>query len=334
MVVDGAVERLPRKVVTGTVVLGRADPYPGEAELGAKFGALVDRMAEQAKTQTSRGHLDLVVFPENAASPVGKLAAESAVALDGQFFTTLAGVARAHQTYIVVGAVLVEKDRGETLYSNSAVLLDRDGGVSGVYRKVHPVAKVGRDDLEGGVTPGDAYPVFPCDFGLLGMQICWDIVYTDGWQALGDQGAEIVAWPSASPATILPAARAARHRYYVVSSAWRDNATVYEPTGLVAARVEGPPSSVMVHELDLSHVVLGWSGFLQNGTALTERFGDRVGYHYSSREDIGLFWSNDNTTSIDTFVAEIGGEDIDHQIHRNAALQRFARRSIRTPRPH
>lgn len=325
---DGvALDRLPRKVAIGTVILEQADPYPGEVELGSKLATVVDQMARQAKSQTSRGRLDLVVFPENVASPVGELAADSAVALDGPFFTTLARVAREYQTYVVVGAVLVEKDRGETVHSNSAVLLNRDGGVSGVYRKVHPVAKVGRDDLEGGVTPGNAYPVFQCDFGLLGMQICWDIVYPDGWQALASLGAEIISWPSASPATILPAARAASHRYYVVAGARRDNATVYEPTGLAAARVEGPSRSVLVHEVDLSFVVLGWSSFLRNGAALTERFGDRVGYHYSSREDIGLFWSNDNTTSIDTFIAEIGGESIDSQIDRNAKLQRLARRS-------
>jgi len=91
-----------------------------------------------------------------------------------------------------------------------------------IYRKMHPVALVGKDDLEGGVTPGGATPVFACDFGKLGVQICWDIQFDDGWQALANAGAEIVAWPSASPAKALPAARAGRHRYFIVSSTWRD----------------------------------------------------------------------------------------------------------------
>ena len=149
------------------------------------------------------------------------------------------------------------------------MLLDRRGEVAGVYRKVHPVAMVGRDDLETGITPGSEFPVFDCDFGKLGIQICWDIVFDDGWQALADKGAEIVVWPSASPATALPAARAGRHRYFVVSSCWRNNATIYEPTGLVAARVESPEKP-LVHQIDLSYAVLGWSAHLREGKAFRD----------------------------------------------------------------
>ncbi|MEJ7636902.1 MAG: carbon-nitrogen hydrolase family protein [Singulisphaera sp.] len=99
----------------------------------------------------------------------------------------------------------------------------------------------------GGLAPGRDFPVFDCDFGKLGIQICWDIQFDDGWAALAAKGAEIVAWPTASPATAQPASRAARHRYYVVSSTWREDATVFEQTGLVAAQVEprqgpGPPT--------------------------------------------------------------------------------------------
>ena len=64
----------------------------------------------------------------------------------------------------------------------------------------------------------------------------------------------------------------------IVSSAWRNNATVHEPTGMPAARAE-PPAGVRVHTLDLSFAVLGWSAFLKNGEALRGRFGDRVGFH-------------------------------------------------------
>ena len=120
-----------------------------------------------------------------------------------------------------------------------------------------------------GASPrAEDYPVFDCDFGKLGIQICWDIQFDDGWASLAEKGAEIVAWPTASPATAQPASRAARHRYYVVSSTWREDATVFEPTGLVAAQVE-PPGKVLVHQLDLSYAVLGWSAPLDNGKALT-----------------------------------------------------------------
>jgi hypothetical protein len=184
--------------------------------------------------------------------------------------------------------------------------------------------------LEGGITPGKEYPVSDCDFGKLGIQICWDIQFDDGWTALAKAGAEIVAWPTASPATVMPAARAAAHRYYVVSSTWRDNATIYEPTGLVAARVL-PPERVLIQEIDLSHAILGWSSFLKNGEALKEKFGDRVGFHYETREDVGLFWSNDPRTTIGEMIRSIGGEEIDAQIERNRRLQDAARGKLAPP---
>ena len=38
----------------------------------------------------------------------------------------------------------------------------------GTYRKVHLVVALDRGTMEGGATPGDALPVFDCDFGKLG----------------------------------------------------------------------------------------------------------------------------------------------------------------------
>ena len=233
-------------------------------------------------------------------------------------------LARKHKTYIVVPMDLVEEGPKGTTYSNAAVLFDRKGDVAGVYRKAHPVAVLGTDELEGGITPGKEFPVFDCDFGRLGVQICWDIQFDDGWDALARKGAELVAWPTASPATAQPASRAARHRYYVVSSTWREDATVFEPTGLVAAQVEGR-QEVLVHQLDLSFAVLGWSPPLKNGKALTEKFGDRVGYHYEPREDLGLFWSNDPATTVGSMIGSLGLEEIDPQVVRNRRLQDAAR---------
>ena len=80
------------------------------------------------------------------------------------------------------------------------------------------------------------------------------------------------------------------------------------------------PIDVLVHELDLSHALLGWSSTLRNGKGLTDKFGDRVGYHYSEREDVGLFWSNDPKMSIGEMVKSIDAEEIVQQVTRNRAV--------------
>ncbi len=321
-------DRPPRKVVIGTAIYGPYGEYPGLEKRLAVLADLIDQMGRQAAGRYPGHGLDLAILPETTVTSTRGQAHERAVRLRGPVSDTFGALARKHRTYIVAPMDLAEDGPAGTTCSNAAVLFDRKGEVAGIYRKRHPVAHVGRDELEGGITPGRDCPVFDCDFGKLGIQICWDVQYPDGWDALAGGGAEIVAWPTASPATVLPASHAARHRYYLVSSTWRNNATVYEPTGMVAARIEGSSDArVLVQEVDLSYAVLGWSGFLKDGKALRERYGEHVGFHYDPREDMGLFWSNDAATTIGAMVRSIGGEELDVQVDRNRRLQDAARRS-------
>jgi predicted amidohydrolase len=317
-------DRPPRKIVIGTVIFGPYGKYDGLEERMKALSGFVDAMATDAiKKYPSRG-LDLAILPETTVTSPHGPASQRAIPLHGPVLETFGALARRHRTYVVVPLDLVEESVSGPFYSNAAVLLDRRGKVAGIYRKVHPVAGLGHNDLENGITPGQEFPIFDCDFGKLGIQICWDMVFDDGWQALADKGAEIVVWPSQSPATAQPAARAGRHRYFIVSSCWRNNSTIFEPTGLVAARIE-TPGKVLVHQLDLSYAVLGWSPLLRDGTWLAEKYGERVGYHYEPREDLGMFWSNDPQTTIGTMIQSLGLEEIDVQIARNRRLQDSAR---------
>jgi predicted amidohydrolase len=236
---------------------------------------------------------------------------------------TFAALARKYRTYIVVTLDLVEADP-KLGYTNSAVLLDRAGKVTGIYRKLHPVAELGQDKLEGGISPGNDVPVFNCDFGKLGIQICYDMVYDDGWAALARKGAELVVWPSASPATAQPASRARQHGFYLVSSTYRNNASLFEPTGMIAAQIKAP-ERVLVQEIDLSYALLPWSGKLRNGQAFRDRYGEKVGFRYYEAEDLGIFWSNDPSTPIREMVRAIGVAEIGPDVERNRLIQNKAR---------
>src|SRR5271157_739024 len=191
-----------------------------------------------AKPYPGRG-LDLAILTESAATSTSGPAHDRAVPLKGEVRDTIGALARRYHGYILLPLDLAEEGPRGPIASNAAVLFDRQGEVAGIYRKLHPGVYVGSDELEAGITPGRYAPVFKCDFGNLGVQICWDIQFDDGWDALGRNGAEIVAWPTASPATALPAARAQRHRYYVISSTWRDNTS--EPGRFRSCR-RGRPS--------------------------------------------------------------------------------------------
>ena len=56
--------------------------------------------------------------------------------------------------------------------------------------------------FEGGCSPGQDVPVFDCDFGKLEIQICYDMEFDYSWNELARKGAEIIAWPTQSPADV------------------------------------------------------------------------------------------------------------------------------------
>jgi predicted amidohydrolase len=313
-------EAPPRKVIVGTAMYAMWGEYPGVEKRLDALGEIIDEMARKAAERYPGSGLDLVVLPEDAVcGGRNGSAAERSVSLEGPVLEKMAAMARRHGTYLVVPLFMLE-NREKSLYTNAAALLDRTGKVAGIYRKVHPVAAQSSAVLEDGVAPGQEFPLFECDFGRVGIQICFDIEFDDGWETLARKGAEIVVWPSQSPQTVRPAAYAMRHRYFVVSSTWRNNAAIFEPTGMRAAQIL-PPERVLVQQIDLSSMILPWQPALRNGEAMREKYGDKVGYHYSEAEDRGLFWSNDPRMPIGRMVRDMGLETLDIALERNRKLQ-------------
>jgi len=289
-------DRPPRKVIVGTTMTRWYGDYPGLSGRLEQIRGLIDQMAAESRARYGRS-LDLALFTEYAVT-AGKPgpAAEVAVPLDGAILEALGSKAREHHAYVVFGGVFRD-DQATGACSNAAVVIDRNGRPVGRYAKVHPVLdRAGPDGkivLEGGVRPGTEYNVLDLDFGRVGVQICYDVEYPEGWRRLAERGAELVLFPTQSPQLTRPGMYAATHEYWVVSATFRNNASFFEPgTGLVAARIT-EPKRTLVHEIDLSYVILPWSSRLRNGAAFREAFGDRVGYRYSESEDRGVFWSND-----------------------------------------
>jgi predicted amidohydrolase len=314
---------LPRKVIVGTVMQSFWGPHPGLQNRLEQLAGIVDHMAEQAKKKYHRS-LDLAVLPETSITgeAEGDALAHS-VPLDGQVQDVFSRKAREHACYIVVATYLLDS-KEKKMCSNAAILIGRKGETLGTYRKIHLVVSLERRTMEGGATPGNALPVFDCDFGKLGMQICYDMEFDDGWAELARRGAELIAWPTQSPQTSRPAFRARDHRCYIVSSTWRHNASIFEPTGKIAAQVT-PPQNILVHELDLSFALLPWNSKLRNGEALRQAYGNRVGFHYYEDEDLGIFWSNDPGTTIGEMARSIGVLELEEEMARVQAFYRKAK---------
>jgi predicted amidohydrolase len=308
----------PRKVLVGTEVSGYDVILTFSLEMRfQRMDELVDSMEAQAKLNYPGKRMDLAVLTEYFMARTGATLAERAVRLD-DVKARISACAKKHGCYLVVPMVFREEG-SPVRFSNVAVLVDRQGEIAGIYRKVHPCSDLKGELLEDGMVPGRNFPVFDCDFGKVGVQICYDIFFSDGWDALAKEGAEIIALPSETPETVRPSMYAQQHRYYVVSATPRDHAAVYSPLGVIEAQTT--QAGVMVHEIDLSFAVVGWERGLDGGKSLTRKFGDKVGYNYYSDEDAGIFWSNDPAMPIGKMLDGMGFHDMDGDTERTRILQ-------------
>ena len=312
----------PRKVIVGTVLQSFWGAYPGLEKRLEQLAGLVDQMTAQAEKRHGR-RIDLAILPETSITgEAGSDALACSVPFEGLVQDVFGRKAREHGCHIVVPTYLLDSKQGRRC-SNAAVLVGRKGEPMGTYRKRHLVVSLERGTMEGGCTPGDTLPVIACDFGKVGIQICYDMEFDDGWAELARGGAELIAWPTQSPQTSQPAFRARAHRCHIVSSTWRHNASVFEPTGKIAAQIR-PPDGILVHELDLSYALLPWSAKLRNGEGLRKAYGDRVGFHYYEDEDCGIFWSNDPATSIGDMVRSMGLLELEEEMARVREFYRKA----------
>lgn len=332
----------PRKVIVGTVMQPFWGKHPGLDKRLEQLTDILDRQQAAAQKQYGRG-VDLMVLPEIAVTGEGTATghvSDWAVPLEGPVQDTFSRKAREHHAYIVVSMYMVE-DHPTKQYFNANVLFGRQGEVVGIYRKMHLVVD---DDgeMERGCTPGKETPVFDCDFGRLGIQVCYDIQFESGWRELARRNADIVAWPSESPGRARPVPYAIEGHYYIVSSTWRKDACVIEPTGKIIAEVDWKPSmgspndrdpmgsnvmirdNILVHEIDLSYAFLPYSGELQGGELFRKTFGDRAGFHYYDDEDRGIFWSNDPNMTVRQMVESLNLEEEQDQLRHARVAYRKA----------
>ena len=105
----------------------------------------------------------------------------------------------AAETGMVVVLPVYEEERPGVLY-NTAAVIDADGRYLGKYRKTM-IPHVQGFWEKFYFRPGNlGYPVFDTAVGKVGVYICYDRHFPEGWRALGLNGAEIVFNPSATSA--------------------------------------------------------------------------------------------------------------------------------------
>lgn len=91
----------------------------------------------------------------------------------------------------------VFEKRAAGVYHNSVVMIDADGSILGIYRKMHiPDDPAFYEKYY--FTPGDlGFKAFKTKFGKVGSLICWDQWYPEGARITALQGASVLFYPTA-----------------------------------------------------------------------------------------------------------------------------------------
>ncbi len=243
----------------------------------ATVSLLIDKRSERPGTnihralsmidEASKWGPDLVVFPEEI-DYVGLSKEEQSKLGEpvpgGPIQKKFSASARKYNTNIVVG---LREREGKHLY-NTAVVISRKGEFVGKYRKTH-LAPGESEEVE----PGNSYPVFKLDFGIVGVLICMDIHCPEIWRILALQGVDIIAHPTmwldytGNLCESLVNARAIDNQVYVVTShyinmpylagKWMGHSRIVDPYGRTRAETSHRPG-IAVAEVDLDEAYEYW----------------------------------------------------------------------------
>lgn len=252
---------------------------------GAMVDATLARLEEASVFQP-----DIACLPEAFSRGESETLPSPTAARVGQW-------ARKHSCYVICPIHVRDGDRTY----NSALLIDRKGEVVGRYDKIRPT----EGELKK-ITPGAADPpVFHTDFGIIGIQICFDVNWHQQWQRLKEKGAQIVFFPAAYPAARHLAAHAWRYQYFVVSSTMTRPASIFDITG---------------EKLETTGMFRQWAGaVLPLGKRLFEidfhvgkmrqiekKYGQRVRVTWYHDDDLVTLASLDPELTVDDLIREFG----------------------------
>jgi beta-ureidopropionase len=175
--------------------------------------------------------------------------------------------------YGMVLVVPLYEEEMTGVYYNAAAVIDADGSYLGKYRKSH-LPQVAGFWEKFFFKPGNlGYPMFQTAHCKLGVYICYDRHFPEGWRALALNGAEYVVNPSATVAGLSqyiweieqPAAAVANGYYVgainrVGSEAPWNIGTFYgssyfvNPRGKIVAQASADRDELLIADLDMDMV--------------------------------------------------------------------------------
>jgi deaminated glutathione amidase len=156
--------------------------------------------AERLVARAASTGADVVVLPEkwNAIGDVETFRAAAEPLEGGESVEAMRGWARRHGITLVGGSI-TERREGREKLSNTSVVLDPEGEIVAVYRKIHlfDVDVGGHRYRESDVEePGEEPVVARVEDWPIGLTVCYDLRFPELYRILTLEGAELLAVPA------------------------------------------------------------------------------------------------------------------------------------------
>lgn len=239
---------------------------------------------------------DIVCLPEGFASSLVEQKNELAekVEISAMVLNLFSAFSKQNRCYLI--CPVYTSERGKTY--NSAVVFNRLGETMGEYRKIHPT----EGEIMAGISPGPTKPpVFKTDFGIIGVQICFDSQWDDGWKALRQQGAEIVFWSSAYSGGQVINAKAWQNKYVVVSSTRKNTSKICDIAGDVVAQTGIWDNNLICAPVNLEKAFLHSWPSVNRFDEIRAKYGKKIKITNHHEEE----WSIIESLSPDILVKDI-----------------------------
>ena len=279
--------KLPREVWIGTVSQDRLEVDSKEQVIDTMIGFLEAMKVYQP---------DIICLPETFTNYIsaGDTYGESAESSPFPSLIPFKQYAKENHCYLICPIIIKENSKAY----NAAVVIDRQGKILGNYKKIHPTI----GEMDQGVFPGPLDPpVFDLDFGRIGIQICFDVEWKDGWEALKKKNPDIIFWPSAFSGRTLIQTKAWECSAFTVSSTIKGPSRICDLPGTVIAQTEIWNRNWICAPINLEKTLIHTWPYVKDFPNIKEKYGRDIKLETFDEEE----W-----TTIESLSPEIKVQDI------------------------
>jgi hypothetical protein len=218
-------------------------------------------------------------------------------------------VAKKNHCYIAFG---MKREEKEGLWRNSCVVIDRNGGIAGIYNKNFPTIS----EMEDGIKASNEAPVIQCDFGRIAVVICYDLNFDELRLRYVKEKPDLIIFSSMYHGGIVQSMWAYTCRSYFIGSVYRQTPSeIRNPMGeVIASSTNYFDFAVARINLDcrLVHLDYNWDRLAK----LKEKYGTAVTIRDPGELASVLVSSEDSKITTDQMIKEFSIELLDDYLNR------------------